>query len=51
MDRARGTHWRHFGGGMKLAGALHSSPVVSAISEYTELMILKSEKQRPATGI
>lgn len=51
VDCARGTHWRHFGGGMKLAGALHRSPVVSAILEYTELMILKFEKQRPATGI
>jgi hypothetical protein len=44
-------HWRHFGGGIKLAGALHRSPVVSEILEYTELIFLKSEKQRPATGI
>jgi hypothetical protein len=34
---------------MKLAGALHRSLVVFEI--LTELMILKSEKQRPATGI
>ncbi len=49
VDCARETHWRHFGGGMKLAGALHRSLVVFEI--LTELMILKSEKQRPATGI
>jgi hypothetical protein len=43
VDRARGTHWRHFGGGMKLAGALHRSPVVSAIHRTDDLKVWKTK--------